>query len=177
VIDSLRPYTSAIWRNWTLAQRASFLRHAKNLWDVHRHRSAPEIRADVEVIRGRVVNMLTTASGLEVEWRPFGSQDVRKLVVARVINCTGPACDYSRVDLPLVVQLRRAGWLVPDSLRLGIETDIDGRMLGHDGKPVAGLYTLGPLRRPVLWESTAMPEIRAQAAALARLLRNEIAPR
>ena len=85
------------------------------------------------------------------------------LDVARVINCTGPACDYARLDLPLVVQMRRAGWLVPDPLRLGIETADDGRLIGADGQPVDDLYTLGPLRRPAFWESTAIPEIRQQA--------------
>jgi len=172
VVDSLRPFTKVIWRNWSPAQRGTFVRHLRNVWDVHRHRAAPEVHAalQVEVLRGRITRMTPTGGGLTIEWRPSGSNEPRTLNVARAINCTGPACDYARVDLPLVVQLRRAGWLVPDPLRLGVETDDDGRLLGSDGYAVPGLFTLGPLRRPSLWESTAMPEIRAQAAALARLL-------
>jgi uncharacterized NAD(P)/FAD-binding protein YdhS len=172
VVDSLRPHTKTIWRNWSAAQRGTFVRHLRNLWDVHRHRAAPEVRAalHVEVLRGRIARIASTPGGLAVEWRLSGTDATRSLTVARAINCTGPACDYARVDLPLVVQLRRAGWLVPDPLRLGVETDDDGRLLGIDGHPVEGLFTLGPLRRPSLWESTAMPEIRSQAAALARLL-------
>src|SRR5262249_48646338 len=81
---------------------------------------------------------------------------------------------YARVDLPLVVQMRRAGWLTPDPLRLGVETDADGRLLGHDAKPVEHLFTLGPLRRPALWESTAIPEIREQATSLARVLARDV---
>jgi uncharacterized NAD(P)/FAD-binding protein YdhS len=163
VIDSLRPHTVAIWRGWTLEQRATFLRHLKNLWDVHRHRAAPEVLGEVsaEVVRGRVLAM---REGMVVE------TSARTFNVARVINCTGPACDYARLDLPLVVQMRRAGWLVPDPLRLGIETADDGRLIGADGAPVDNLYTLGPLRRPALWESTAIPEIRQQAMELAKLL-------
>lgn len=168
-IDSLRPHTAAIWRGWTLAQRGSFLRHLKTLWDVHRHRAAPDVRAalDVEVLRGRIVAL---RPGLDVEWQPTGATASQTLQVARVINCTGPASDYAKLDLPLVVQLRRAGWLTPDPLRLGVETDDRGVLLGVDGRAVEGLYTLGPLRRPALWESTAIPEIREQAVALARLL-------
>ncbi|HEX7832989.1 MAG TPA: FAD/NAD(P)-binding protein [Thermoanaerobaculia bacterium] len=166
-IDSLRPHTSAIWRSWTLAQRGSFLRHMRNLWDVHRHRYAPEMDVHLTVLRGRIVSM---EEGLIVRFRPTGKDDVRELRVARAINCTGPACDYTRIDLPLVEQMRRAGWLTPDALRLGIETDVDGRLISHDGVVVPGLFTLGPLRRPALWESTAIPEIRAQAAALASKL-------
>src|SRR5688572_10069180 len=43
IIDALRPHTASIWQRWSLAQRGSFLRHAKNVWDVHRHRMAPEV--------------------------------------------------------------------------------------------------------------------------------------
>jgi uncharacterized NAD(P)/FAD-binding protein YdhS len=166
VVDSLRPHTVAIWRGWSLPQRAAFLRHLKNLWDVHRHRAAPEVLAQLsgEVLRGRIRSMRASGEGITVE------TSVGTLEVARVINCTGPACDYARLDLPLVVQMRRAGWLLPDPLRLGIETAEDGRLIGVDGQPVDGLYTLGPLRRPALWESTAIPEIRQQAMELAKVL-------
>lgn len=166
VVDSLRPHTVAIWRRWSLAQRGAFLRHLKNLWDVHRHRAAPEVLAQLsaEVLRGSIRSMRALPDGIAVE-TSAGTLDV-----ARVINCTGPACDYARLDLPLVVQMRRAGWLVPDPLRLGIETADDGRLIGADGQPVDNLYTLGPLRRPALWESTAIPEIRQQAMELARVL-------
>jgi uncharacterized NAD(P)/FAD-binding protein YdhS len=116
---------------------------------------------NAEVVRGRVLAM---REGMVVE------TNAGTFEVARVINCTGPACDYARLDLPLVVQMRRAGWLVADPLRLGIETADDGRLLGADGAPVENLYTLGPLRRPALWESTAIPEIRQQAMELAKLL-------
>lgn len=155
IVDSLRPHTVAIWRRWSLAQRGAFLRHLKNLWDVHRHRAAPEVLAqlNVDILRGRVVRMREDAEGIVVS-----TSEPRTLTVARVINCTGPACDYAHLDLPLVVQMRRAGWLVP------------GHLIGANGQPVDHLYTLGPLRRPALWESTAIPEIRQQAAELAKLL-------
>lgn len=165
-IDSLRPHTVAIWQGWSLPQRMSFLRHLRSLWDVHRHRAAPEVLGEVRlgVLRGRILSL---SGALDVTWQPRGTEERRTLHVARAINCTGPASDYARLDLPLVIQLRRAGWLVPDPLRLGVETAPDGRLLGADGHPVDRLYTLGPLRRPALWESTAIPEIREQAAALA----------
>jgi thioredoxin reductase len=57
VVDSIRPHAQTIWRGWSLAQRASFLRHARNLWDVHRHRAAPEVQAEMEVVRGRIVSI------------------------------------------------------------------------------------------------------------------------
>jgi len=178
VIDALRPHTQAIWQGWTTRQRASFLRHARPFWEIHRHRLAPEVATEVDVLlredtlivhRGRIASMRDIPGGVSVDWHD-ASGSLWKLQVARVINCTGPEGNYAAIDLPLVVQMRRAGWLSPDALGLGVETDEDGRLLGSDRSPVAGLFTIGPLRRPALWESTAIPEIRTQAAALARLL-------
>ncbi|HET8715040.1 MAG TPA: FAD/NAD(P)-binding protein, partial [Holophagaceae bacterium] len=178
-VDGLRPHTSAIWAAWTLEARRSFLRHARPFWEVHRHRTAPEVAAELQglletgqlqVRAGRILTLRETGEGLAVAWRPRGASRDEELGVARVINCTGPASDYQAADQPLLAQLRRAGWLMPDPLRLGVETGPGGEVLDREGRPVPGLFTLGPLRRPALWESTAIPEIRAQAADLARRL-------
>lgn len=182
VIDALRPHTRMFWQSWSLGERASFLRHARVFWDVHRHRAAPEVASEVEALiahgalrihAARVVAMREVDDDLEVQSIRRRDGATQVLRVARVINCTGPASDYATLDLPLVAQLRRSGWLVPDALRLGVETDDDGRLVGADGRAVAGLFTIGPLRRAALWESTAIPEIREQAAALARLVQEE----
>ena len=182
VIDSLRPHTAAIWSGWDLRGRRSFLRHARYLWDAHRHRVAPEVGARVRdllekgalvVHRGRITAVEATPSGLTVRWRRGAGREESR-TVARVINCTGPRSDYATLDVPLVAALRRGGYLVPDPLGLGVETGTDGALIGRDGAPVEGLFTLGPLRRPALWETTAIPEIRAQAAALARRLAEAI---
>ncbi|HXC17818.1 MAG TPA: FAD/NAD(P)-binding protein [Holophagaceae bacterium] len=179
VIDGLRASTQDLWASWTLTQRSSFLRHARAYWDVHRHRTAPEVGSQVEALlasgvlkvhAGRIRSLRDADGGVEAQWTSRSDGKRHTLHAARVINCTGPASDYGALDQPLVAQLRRAGWLVPDALRLGVETNADGHLLGKDGKAVPGLFTLGPLRRAALWESTAIPEIRGQAAALAGLL-------
>ena len=46
----------------------------------------------------------------------------------------------------------------------------DGRLLDRDGRPTEGLWAIGPLRRGAPFETTAIPEIRQQAAALAECL-------
>ena len=38
-----------------------------------------------------------------------------------------------------------------------------------------GLYAVGPPRKGTLWESTAIPEIRTQAAEVARLVLGRVA--
>lgn len=183
-VDGLRPHTAAIWGSWSLQARRSFLRHARPFWEVHRHRTAPEVaralarlqeEGSLQVSAGRVLSLRASGAGLSAVWRPRGSSREEALEVARAINCTGPASDYKAADQPLLAQLRRAGWLTPDPLRLGVESGPEGDVLDSEGRPVPGLFTLGPLRRPALWETTAIPEIRAQAAALAARLASDLA--
>lgn len=179
VIDSLRPHTATIWQSWSPAQRASFVRHGRNLWDIHRHRVPPQVGAQLDALiaqgtltihAGRVLAAEATAQGVKVNWLPKGDDQPQQFEAARVINCTGPNRDYGRVTTPLIASLREAGWLTPDRLRLGWVTDNDGRLIDADGKAVASLYAIGPLRIADLWESIAIPEIRVQAVALANVL-------
>jgi uncharacterized NAD(P)/FAD-binding protein YdhS len=182
VIDSLRPHTAAIWQTWTLAQRKSFLRYARNLWDIHRHRMAPEIESQLNALieertlqihRGKLVSAKRSENLAQVTWKHSDTGELTTLNVARVVNCTGPSRDYSSINSPLIAQLREAGLIIPDELRLGFETDSDGCFVDKHGEPVQGLFTLGPVRIPALWESIAIPEIRNQALALAKALVSE----
>lgn len=175
VIDALRPHTQRIWSRWNESERRRFLRHARAWWEVHRHRAAPQIAASIEaelaggalrVHRGRIESIAEEAEGLVVRWRTSGSP--MTLVVDQVFNCTGPDADYARLEQPLVAQMRGTGLLVPDRLGLSIETDEQGRILDRSGRVIRGLWAVGPLRKALLWESTAMPEIRVQAEAMGR---------
>ena len=92
-----------------------------------------------------------------------------------VVSCTGPLLNYNRIADPLVVSLREAGHLTPDPLGLGMLTDAQGAVLRADGSVAPALFTLGPSRRPAYFESTAVPELRQQAAALATELAARLA--
>ncbi len=61
-----------------------------------------------------------------------------------------------------------------DPLGLGLLTDNDGALIGRDGARSNVVFTLGPTRRGTLLETTAIPEIREQAASLARRLLAQI---
>ena len=76
---------------------------------------------------------------------------------------------------PLLCALLESGLARLDGLGIGLATDEEGGLLDAGGRTSSLLSTLGPLRRGSLWESTAIPEIRAQAAVLARRLRLELA--
>jgi uncharacterized NAD(P)/FAD-binding protein YdhS len=179
VIDSLRPHLAAIWHQWSLPHRASFLRHARNIWDIHRHRMAPDVAAQLNSLladgiltihSGRLLKAETVGDCARVTVRSTQTGDSFVIDADRVINCTGPGRNYAKTDIPLIAGMREQGWLTPDSLRLGIETDNAGRLISADGSVVETLFAIGPLRIPERFESIAMPEIRCQADELARLL-------
>ena len=146
VIDGLRPINEKLWQRLSLQERRRFLRHAAVLWDVHRHRVAPQ---------------------LQLQIRRRGAASSEYLEVDRLITCTGIRLDYARSTQPLLQRLLQRQQLQADSLALGITTTPQGELVGGNGQVVPGVYTLGPPRRGELWESTAVPELRQQAQELA----------
>jgi uncharacterized NAD(P)/FAD-binding protein YdhS len=51
----------------------------------------------------------------------------------------------------------------------GLDLDSDSRVLDARGQVRGSLYAIGPITQGAFWESTAVPEIRARAAAIAAL--------
>ena len=92
------------------------------------------------------------------------------LRVAYVVNCTGPDGDVACSDDSLVRSLLARGLIVRDRLGMGVETAADGAVIDARGRASAWLFTLGTWRKPGLWESVAVPELRVQAVDLARRL-------
>ena len=58
---------------------------------------------------------------------------------------------------------------------MGIDTDAGGRVLTASGQPTEWMWALGSLRQGQLLESTAVPEIRAQAHHTAVAVRQWLA--
>lgn len=187
-VNAVRPLTQTMWRSLRFVERRRFLRHARPFWEVHRHRMAPQVGRAVEkmietnqlrIAAGRITELRETKGGdaVEVSYRERGNGGVtdmtaliHALEVGAVINCTGPASDPRRVDDALVRYLLEQEYLAPDALGLGAETSDDGALVNCRGEQSKTLFTLGPWRKPSLWETTAAPEIRAQAALLSDAL-------
>lgn len=179
VIDGLRPHSQAIWLALSWEERARFMRHVRSLWEMHRHPVAPEVGALLDRMvqsgrlqchAGRLQTLDAEPDGVHALIRRRGSIRHLLLCVARVINCTGPRTDYSKYQHPLFVHMLDRGLIDHDPLALGINALPTREVLRYRGGPIGWLYTLGPPLKGVLWESTAVPEIRVQAKALAAKL-------
>lgn len=109
-----------------------------------------------------VVGASTTGGDLQVRL-----SDGSTIAPAAVLNCTGTCSGVSTRADPLVMNLLESGLARPGPLDLGFATDDAGRVQPASGTATA-VWAIGPLRRGELWESTAIPEIRSQAAELAR---------
>src|SRR5262245_7582873 len=68
---------------------------------------------------------------------------------------------------PVIGSLLVHGWLRLDELALGVETTAEGHAVAGHGEEVADMFVAGTLRKPAFWESTAVPELRGQAATVA----------
>lgn len=183
VVDSLRPVTQRLWASLPEAEQDRLHRHALRYWEVHRHRMAPEVAGRIaalqasgrlQVSAGRIVSLVERGDAAEVVVRPgFGQAAQGGLVrieAAAVIRCTGPRESLSEVGDPVLDCLFSAGDARPGPLGLGLAVDPGGRLLDRQGRPSPVLWAIGPLRRGALLETTAIPEIRVQAAALARTI-------
>jgi uncharacterized NAD(P)/FAD-binding protein YdhS len=179
VIDGMRPFTQRIWRALSIEDRRRFLGSVEaREWEVRRHRMAPPVGASLSALRAQ--DRLVTGRGqiTGAEPRPGGRIDVRLaesggerlLGVSHVINCTGPSHNVVRVANPLVHDLLASGRARPHPLGAGFQVDARGALIGVGTGPDPRLIAIGSLRRGALYETTAIPEIRAQASDAAETL-------
>jgi uncharacterized NAD(P)/FAD-binding protein YdhS len=165
-VDGMRPITQQLWLRLDGTARREVLVHAGR-WERVRHRMAPELGAWLSARHARglltvrpasVVGALDTGASLIAEL-----SDATNVQADLVVNCTG-RCSVLDSGDPLIGGLLVRGSARADALGLGFATHPDGRLVSADELPA---WTLGQLRRGELWESTAIPEIRDQAAELA----------
>jgi uncharacterized NAD(P)/FAD-binding protein YdhS len=176
VVDGLRPHTETLWQAMPIAERQRFLYTIRPFWEVHRHRMALTIaerfrtlldQGQVRLVGGRVESAQAEGDSVRLVLRERITDRLIETEAGWVVNCTGPMPSNSVESNPVIGSLIVYGFLQPDELALGIETTLDGNALAADGMEVADLFVVGTLRKPALWESTAVPELRNQAAAVA----------
>jgi uncharacterized NAD(P)/FAD-binding protein YdhS len=167
VVEYVRHNADRLWNGLTPAAQDRFLRHVQRYWEVHRHRMAPPIAARVNRLRDQGTLRVRSGRLLSVEPDPRGGLLVHiegeaPRWYAAVISCTGPGPLPSSAG-PLLTGLLADGLVETGPHGLGLDADADGLI-----RP--GLWLVGPLRRGRSWESTAVPEIRAQVERLVAAL-------
>lgn len=175
VIDSLRHETPQIWMDLPVAEKRYFMQHLSRYWNVARHRMPSAAAAvlqnmiaggKLEILRGRLKEIALASGGsFHVTFAEYG---VLRTVSADVlVNCIGAQSNFAKVDSELVQNILAAGTVRTDELAMGLDATPDGRLIGNDGRIHQNIRTLGPALKGILWETTAIPEIRSQARTLA----------
>jgi len=173
-VDGLRHLVQDLWGRLDEADRLRFLREHAGEWNRVRHRvPAPSARRIDDLHVGgrlstsaaRVTDAEALDDGLRVHLSDGSVRDV-----GWVVNATGPDTDVRNLHDPLLDDLLRprpdGSLAVPATAGMGFRTR-GGRLVGSSGRPQAPIWVLGALRRGELWESTAVPDIRNQALAVA----------
>jgi uncharacterized NAD(P)/FAD-binding protein YdhS len=180
-IDAIRPFTQRLWHELPLSSRRRFLEHARAWWDVHRHRTAPEVETRIAealatgrltIIAGKLATVTPNPGGALVRYRRRGQVETSELQVGAIIDCTGIVRDPGASNNPAVRSLLDEGLARIDPLRIGIDVTPDCAIVDRHGSPSRRLYADGPLTRAAFWEIIAVPDIRQQCAELAARLGN-----
>lgn len=181
VIDSLRPVTQEIWLRLPLTEKRYFMQHLSRYWNIARHRMPAEaapvldsMRANgrLDILKGRLKQIeVDDFCGFQITYATLG--EIQTATSDVLINCIGSESNYSRVESTLVRNLMRSGRIRNDALSLGLDATPDGALIGRDGRASDRLFTLGTALKGILWETTAIPEIRVQAKKLSDLIAGE----
>lgn len=178
LMQLLRPLNNELWHGLDLDQRRRFLRHLRPWWDAHRHRVAPQIGEIIDAARARGQLSIRAARfeigrigdrAVDVTIVPRGSAAPEPHRFDRVVDCRGPRNEVDE-RLPLHAQMAKDGLLRADPLGQGLHVAPDEALIAADGRPSQHLFALGPPTRGRYTEIVAIPDIRIQAAAMARQL-------
>ena len=168
VLDSLRQETPALWMKLSHAERRKALKFMP-WWNTHRHRMPPESATFIEkelqngtlrIESGHVKRITDGGDHLNIELE--GGRSIRS---AHVLNCSGPDTSITRANMPLLASLLRRGMIAQGPLGMGMAVDESFRLRGGGNLPV---FALGPLLVGERFETVAVPELRGQAATVAK---------
>jgi uncharacterized NAD(P)/FAD-binding protein YdhS len=178
VVDALRPHTPRLWHSLSWQDQRKFLREDFRQWEVLRHRMPPSVAGAVDealssgrlaIVAGEVAEARFTGSQLTITLSTDEGTVTRRddaVVVATGTTWDRRALSSSR----LWASLLASGHATLHRNGVGVRTDEDGRLVDAQGGTTPNVFCVGAIRQGELWESTAIPELRVQAAAAADLL-------
>jgi uncharacterized NAD(P)/FAD-binding protein YdhS len=174
IVDKMRPHTQRIWSHFTREERLAFAQKYAARWNIFRHRIAPEIHA--QITGSQLTGQLQLHAAAIERVEASGAQVLvhlgngKSLAGDLVINATGPATRLTASRSVLLQNLLRRGLMAPDDTDMGVRIDPDHTVITAAGERSHLLLALGPLLRGTLWETIAVPELRAQARRVAETL-------
>jgi uncharacterized NAD(P)/FAD-binding protein YdhS len=127
----------------------------------------------LRVRAGRVLEIGAKGDALTVRLALRAGRRI-DLEVDRVINCTGVEEKFADSARSLIRQLVARKLAQVNELGSGFNAGPQGALIDPAGHVSTRLFAIGPMLNGSLLETTAVPEIRAQAETVAkRLLANE----
>ncbi len=180
VIDSLRPFSQNIWRNFSINDKREFLRKYRHAWGVARHRIPIHMNdfllklmfsIKLKVFAGKIKSLNEVNGIIEVSFVEKNSKTEEKIFVSRVINCTGPESNIKLSESQLLKKCLEKGIISQDEFYLGFNADpTNFQLIGGNGEVQNNIFTLGTNLKGIFWESTAVNELRSQAENLANYI-------
>ena len=178
VMESARPLVQKLWCTLSHDDQRRFLRHVVRYWDVHRHRIAAQVHAQLDALqasgqmqlhRGRLDTVAREGRRIRVTML-MRDRRAQQLDVDRVVNATGVEMRAQLMRNPLLSDLLGKGHARPGPHGIGIDTASDGDLVNAEGEVLPRVIVVGSLRIGRLWESIAVPELRGQAESAAKQL-------
>lgn len=180
IIDALRPMSQKIWRNLSIDERKIFMARMRHLFGVARHRiplhiydkiQKWRIAGNLHIKSGKILDIVEVNNQIQVEYFDKKLNENQTIEVSRVINCTGPETDFSKLKEHFLRLCLQNEILIQDELKLGIKTNVDTyQVIDGNQKEHTNLFTLGSNLKGELWETTAVNELRQQAFELAKFI-------
>jgi uncharacterized NAD(P)/FAD-binding protein YdhS len=177
VMEAMRPHWHEAWQSLPPAEQRRFLRHGATIWNMHRHRLAPQVAQRLHqalnrngrLLKGRIVGMEAGRDGAAMI--RIASRGTQVTIAAdRIVNCMGPNSDPEKSHNPLIENIVASLQARTAPCGIGLDVTSDDRVIAYDGLAHASLYAMGALTRGRWWEITALPEIVLQARDIARRL-------
>lgn len=112
------------------------------------------------------MSVTAAPKGIVATFRPFRGQGHQHIRASLAIDARGLRGGPS--EQPLLCRLMESGLARMDPLGLGLEVSPDSALISAKGTASGRISAIGPVSRAAFWEITAIPDIRDQAALLAK---------
>jgi uncharacterized NAD(P)/FAD-binding protein YdhS len=181
IVDSIRPKAQMLWQAFTPQEKQQFIRYINAFWGSLRHRLPGQMYDAIESARasgrlvtnkGHITSVKENGDSVEVTFMDNG--EFKHLTVQRIINCTGPETDIKRPGNKLLNNLAAKGMVSPGPCGIGIQAQaasciIPATCRDDEKQPYQpNLFVAGSNLKGMLWESTAVPELRGHAKTIAQ---------